>query len=143
MRAIDADALEKEGWSLHRTIQVDKNTSEYQIKPLKQVPTIEPEPCEDAVSRRKIFEYFVPLWECIGTIMDREEWEDVCKTTANEIPSVTPKRKTGRWVPVTNGRGGHECDKCHEYAPSWTTGEEHLTNYCPNCGADMRGEQDG
>ena len=42
-RAIDADALEKEGWSLHRTIQVDKNTSEYQIKPLKQVPTIEPE----------------------------------------------------------------------------------------------------
>lgn len=40
-RAIDADALEKEGWKLHRTIQVDKNTSEYQIKPLKQVPTIE------------------------------------------------------------------------------------------------------
>ena len=43
MRLIDADALEKEGWSLHRTIRVDKNTSEYQTKPLKQVPTIEPE----------------------------------------------------------------------------------------------------
>jgi hypothetical protein len=43
MRCIDADALEKEGWSLHRDIQVDKNTSEYQTKPLKQVPTIEPE----------------------------------------------------------------------------------------------------
>lgn len=42
-RMIDADALEKEGWSLHRTIQVDKNTSEYQTKPLRQVPTIEPE----------------------------------------------------------------------------------------------------
>lgn len=49
-RAIDADALEKEGWKLHRTIQVDKNTSEYQIKPLKKVPTIEPErwiPCSE------------------------------------------------------------------------------------------------
>ena len=43
MRAIDADALEKEGWSLHRTIRVDKNTEEYQTKPLKQVPTIEPQ----------------------------------------------------------------------------------------------------
>ena len=42
-RAIDADALEKEGWSLHRTIRVDKNTEEYQTKPLRQVPTIEPE----------------------------------------------------------------------------------------------------
>ena len=50
-----------------------------------------PESCEDAVSRRKAFEYFVSLWECIGTIMDREEWEDVCKTTVNELPSVTPK----------------------------------------------------
>lgn len=44
MRAIDGDALEKEGWSLHRTIRVDKNTEEYQTKPLRRVPTIEPEP---------------------------------------------------------------------------------------------------
>lgn len=42
-RAIDADALEKEGWSLHRTIRVDQHTEEYQTKPLKQVPTIEPQ----------------------------------------------------------------------------------------------------
>ena len=47
------------------------------------------------------------------------------------------KPKKGKWIPVTNGRGGHECDQCHEYAPSWQTGEEHLTNYCPNCGARM------
>ena len=44
MRTVDADALEKEGWSLHRTIRVDKNTEEYQTKPLRKVPTIEPEP---------------------------------------------------------------------------------------------------
>jgi hypothetical protein len=68
MRCIDADALEKEGWSLHRTIRVDKHTEEYQTKPLKKVPTIEPdpsqcwgcncekmerlEPCEDTISRQ-------------------------------------------------------------------------------------------
>lgn len=44
MRAIDGDALEKEGWSLHRTIRVDKHTEEYQTKPIAKVPTIEPEP---------------------------------------------------------------------------------------------------
>ena len=44
----------------------------------------------DTISRRKAFEYFVTLWECIGTIMDRDEWEDVCMTTVNEIPSAQP-----------------------------------------------------
>ena len=53
MRLIDADALEKEGWSLHRDIQVDKNTWEYQSKPLRQVPTIEPEPQQIPFKRRK------------------------------------------------------------------------------------------
>lgn len=51
MRLIDADALEKEGWSLHRTIRVDKNTEEYQTKPLRKVPAIEPQqrwiPCSE------------------------------------------------------------------------------------------------
>ena len=54
--------------------------------------------------------------------------------TIRELPTA---EKKGKWIPVTNGRGGHECDQCHEYAPSWQTGEEHLTNYCPNCGARM------
>ena len=57
--------------------------------------------------------------------------------TICELPTA---KKKGKWIPVTNGRGGHECDQCHEYAPSWQTGEEHLTNYCPNCGARMDGE---
>ena len=51
-RAIDADALEKEGWSLHRTIRVDKNTEEYQTKPLRRVPTIEPR-CEECEAFNK------------------------------------------------------------------------------------------
>lgn len=46
--------------------------------------------------------------------------------------------KRGKWIPVTNGRGGHECSECHDYAPSYQVGMEYLANYCPNCGADMR-----
>jgi len=60
----------------------------------------------DLISRQKAFEYFVALWECIGTIMDRDEWEDACITTANEIPSAQPAQSytihsDGRlWVTV-------------------------------------------
>ena len=57
------------------------------------------------------------------------------------LPSAQPERKTGRWVPVTNGRGGHQCDRCGCYAPSYQSGTEWLSNFCPECNADMRGEQ--
>lgn len=63
---------------------------------------------------------------------------DVHKNDAlYELNLVPSAEKRGEWIPVTNGRGGHECNQCHEYAPSLQTGEEHLTNYCPHCGARM------
>lgn len=43
MRTIDADALEREGWMMHRTVHVDSNTMSYQIKKPTDFPTIEPE----------------------------------------------------------------------------------------------------
>lgn len=96
MRLIDADALEKEGWSLHRTIRVDKNTSEYQTKPLKQVPTIEPE------------------------------------------------RKKGKWIPQDfNKHNGMVSTAVYYYPKCSVCGNSaDYTNFCPNCGADMRGDND-
>jgi len=66
--------------------------------------------------------------------------EEMLDTYTNEgCPTMysNPERKTGKWIPVKNGRGGHECDQCHNYAPAYQTGEEHLTDFCPNCGAKM------
>lgn len=59
-----------------------------------------------------------------------------------QLPSAQKERMRGRWVPVTNGRGGYECDQCHNYAPSYQDGVEWLSDFCPNCGADMRGNTD-
>ena len=59
----------------------------------------------------------------------------------HEAPTIEPERKTGKWIPVTNGRGGFECDQCHNYAPSYQDGVEWLSGFCPNCGAEM-GKQD-
>ena len=65
MRPIDADVLEKEGWSLHRTVRVDRDTSEYQIKPIAKVPTIEQEETGEWV---KVHGYATPggdpVWAC-------------------------------------------------------------------------------
>ena len=52
----------------------------------------------DLISRQAAIEIFTQLWDCIGTIMDRDEWEDVCKTTANELPSAR------QWIPVSSGK---------------------------------------
>ena len=95
----------------------------------------------DCISRRKAFEYFVTLWECIGTIMDRDEWEDVCMTTANEIPPAQPERKKGRWIKehidITDKEHPksfrfHRCSACgHVAAPALFVGEKWLS-YCPH-----------
>ena len=49
------------------------------------------------------------------------------------------EKKAGKWIPVTNGRGGMECSICHDYAPSYQNGTEYLSTYCPNCGSKMEG----
>ena len=66
--------------------------------------------------------------------MKEKQWE-IWECTRCVLHSTKPKK--GRWVPVTNGRGGNECSVCHSYAPSYKNGDEHLSAYCPNCGARM------
>ena len=61
----------------------------------------------------------------------------ISKPTGVNFWDLEQEPKTGHWIEVTNGRGGHECDICHEYAPSYQSGDEYLTNYCPNCGCRM------
>jgi hypothetical protein len=88
------------------------------------------EPCEDAVSRQTVKEQMIKYGFHAPDMTVTEFVED--------LPSVNLQEpKTGQWIKVTNGRGGHECDLCHEYAPSYQSGDEYLTNYCPNCGARM------
>lgn len=58
-------------------------------------------------------------------------------------PLKNTERARGWWIPVTNGRGGCECSLCHSYAPSYQSGGEWLSNYCPCCGEKMNmGEDD-
>ena len=87
------------------------------------------------------------------------EWDKALATAMlKDLPSAQPERKKGRWIPVDSysAFGGDEatwiahgnpvafyyCSECKEEAYAGEDGEPLLTDYCPNCGADMRGEQD-
>jgi len=66
-----------------------------------------------------------------------------------------PERKKGRWIheKINSYTSRIYCSECGNAAPSRCVsddyygvhmhGEINKTKFCPNCGADMRGEQDG
>ena len=67
-------------------------------------------------------------------------WNNEEQRTFDQIVDSQPTVETvvhGEWIPVTNGRGGSECNLCHAYAPSYQSGAEYNSPYCPNCGAKM------
>lgn len=81
------------------------------------------------------------FWE-----LNREEiWR-----TIDEQPTVQPERKRGKWIYGEHDVAmcdGYRCDKCGFFVP-WDYQHKFIDfindyHFCPSCGADMRGEQDG
>ena len=72
-----------------------------------------------------------------------------CMQIINELPSAQPQRMRGKWTYGEDEYGidGYHCDKCGFFVP-WDYTHKFIDfikdyHFCPNCGADMRGEQDG
>ena len=86
------------------------------------------------------------LEETRGYYPDNGEWaeaitEQFCEDIDDQ-PTIEPQRKTGKWIKV-NGKTAINCSIC--YHCSWSLSFEYTVkrfNFCPNCGADMRGKQD-
>jgi hypothetical protein len=97
------------------------------------------QPCEDAVSRKEVFETFGELLGIWGT------------QALMEMPSATPARKTGKWIDTgeisTNRRGQiiHEviCSKCNGISYFRSMGNKYISaTLCPNCGSRNEVEYD-
>ena len=78
----------------------------------------------------------------MGTDSNKKRLDD----WINSLPSAQPERKKGSWNVIQGNIV--VCSECGMLAPKSMTGcllnrhlEPNRTNFCPNCGADMRGEK--
>lgn len=110
-----------------------KNT--WNEKKCKEIlEALKQEPCEDAVSRQAVIKAIdeVGLLTC--------EYIDV-KQAIESLLSVQPTRPKGEWIGSAM-LGTLRCSRCYGDCPM--DGDfYHRTDFCPDCGADMRGEENG
>ena len=59
-----------------------------------------------------------------------------------DLPPAQPELHEGYWIEGKIYRDVIECN-CSECGQLMTTAASVRMNFCPNCGADMRGEKDG
>ena len=58
------------------------------------------------------------------------------------IKALEQEPKIGHWIKTElPARDAHECSECGGLALVGEYGNEQLTDFCPHCGADMRGEE--
>lgn len=82
---------------------------------------------DDLISRQAAIDVADAVWSVTGDKNVAKVWDQI-----KDLPSAQPERKKGEW---SDGYRWQRCSLCKQTGKkSW--------NYCPNCGADMRGEQD-
>lgn len=108
----------------------------------------QPEPCEDAVSRKAVFEAMIEKGQHSRRYRLGETWElngTEIRETLDTVPSVTPKRKTGKWNTYYHGINEtpsftYSCNQCGCSAPYELYGGKYSQkkwSFCPNCYAKM------
>ena len=77
--------------------------------------------------------------DIIGADASHKAWAIL--SAIDNAPTIKlPKRKRGRWIYV-NGHTAINCSACYHCSWSALPFEDTVKrfNFCPNCGADMRG----
>lgn len=120
--------------SLYETQQV---ALEMAIKALEQQPS------EDCVSREQV-------WFMItGGKYPNEDYEQFIDRLVKELenlPPVTPTHQVGKWILIDKEKNKWQCSHCKELGKDnwWKlnsgTPEDNKMDYCPHCGAEMKGE---
>ena len=115
------------------------------LREIKALESAQPEPCEDAVSRRRLLSDLKELtaaWGKYPVMAEQIKGVETAIGYVETIPSVTPEREKGKWI--HKGCGCFECDQCGERVSLNVYIAEKASDrfkFCPNCGADMRGKQ--
>ena len=99
------------------------------------IKALEQQPNDDCVSRQAVLDATVKknsIWKSI-TNSKGENLEEII----SQLPSVTPTRKKGKWVNDPYEDFLPHCSNCDS---AWSYAEN--MNYCPTCGAEMRGNKE-
>ena len=107
----------------------DRNDERYIDLLITIIKALEQEPCEDCISRQAV----------LDMMQMRISGKELYKAVY-DLPSVTPQPKTGHWIGIDEEpHEDWECDNCGFVI--WADENIEEFHYCPNCGADMRGEE--
>lgn len=130
------------------------------------IKALEQQPCEDAISRKDavnalrkaLYKYEDETEKQFkeSKELNLEDWfqhrifvqnmNDIDIQTILELPPVTSQPKVGHWVEmelVDTGVSKFSCSVCKEGDFYNQIDNPFIpTKYCPNCGADMRGDSD-
>ena len=102
------------------------------------IKALEQQPCEDCISREAVKEMLSEEWTKYMP-MELDINLSFVMEKINELPSVTPQQRVGKWMATENedmNIVGYYCSCCD--LPMET---EEKTTYCPNCGAKMEVEE--
>ena len=95
------------------------------------------------ISRQAAIEAVVDLPNCYNGYSDT--YDKACIIgLLEELPPAQPERKPGKWLKAGTYHGEQmfECSECNGRIPVPTVYAVPAWGWCPDCGADMRGEQD-
>ena len=99
------------------------------------------EPCEDCISRQAVLDLIYNSWAHNGV---GENYGELSIDALKALPPVTPRPKTGHWIDRFPAKEC-KCSVC-DFLICISNGSYidmvGQMKYCPNCGADMRGEED-
>lgn len=116
-----------------------KNSNIYEFIE-KALGLLKQEPCEDCVSRQEIDQNIYDYAESNGLSYAN------MKNYILDTPSVTPTRKKGKWIErelvQCHIRGDRKILVCSNCNLGIANGILGFANFCPTCGADMRGNKE-
>ena len=109
---------DKEKHSCPRWNKVIKNT-------VDELKSAQPEQCEDAVSRTDALKFKCDCYDSEGHLLYAVPTGYILR-----LKPVTPKQRTGKWIPKD---GRYYCGQCSGIAPKGIRWD-----FCPHCGVMMR-----
>ena len=87
------------------------------------------------MTNKEAVNWLINLTADIGKAENSTLWHyEQALSEIREMIESEPERKKGKWISYNRGLFiGSKCSQC-----DWLV--EFQSNFCPNCGADMRGE---